>query len=138
MKLNRFMIEENFYNWIRWESLRYLKEPFSERFAIPEINTEIANMNVVIRHHRKLWEREIFLWAFGVVRERPPAIQEDELKRDKLVYRKELLQDGMQETDYKLTVIRKQLNAVKQQLEIVEQQLNSTKKEMEFVRTRKR
>lgn len=95
-------------------------------------------MNVVIRHHRKLWEREIFLWAFGVVRERPLAIQEDELKRDKLVYRKELLQEGMQETDYKLTVIRKQLNAVKQQLEIVEQQLNSTKKEMEFVRTRKR
>lgn len=95
-------------------------------------------MNVVIRRHHKLWEREISLWAFGVVRELPPTIQEDKLERDKLVYRKELLQDGVRETDYKLTVIRKQLNTVKQQLEIVEQQLNSTKKEMEFVRTRKR
>ena len=119
-----------------YESL--IKEKYYYGFAISKINTEIANMNVVIRHDRKLWEREIFLWAFGVVRERPLAIQEDELKRDKLVYRKELLQDGVRETDYKLTVIRKQLNTVKQQLEIVEQQLNSTKEEMEFVRTRKR
>ena len=48
MKLNRFMIEENFYNWIRWESLRYLKEPFSEREVeiINAIINDLCNLSV--------------------------------------------------------------------------------------------
>ena len=40
MKLNRSMIKENFYNWIRREPVRYLNEPFYER--------ELENINAII------------------------------------------------------------------------------------------